>query len=161
VRPALRPFRPEDLQVLLEIDKACYPPDIAYSRRELAEYMQFPGADCLLAETAGAVVAFLLTSHRGSEGHIITIDVLEPYRRTGVGSLMLEAAEKRLAERGVTLAVLETAINNYSAISFWEKHGYRTRGILKNYYPGPLDAYAMTKSLRSSRQRSKGPQSKS
>lgn len=141
--------------MLLEIDKACYPPDIAYSRRELAEYMQFPGADCLLAETAGAVVAFLLTSHRGTEGHIITIDVLEPYRRTGVGSLMLEAAEKRLAERGVTLAVLETAVNNDPAISFWERHGYRTRGILKNYYPGQLDAYTMTKSLRVGRQRPK------
>ena len=153
MRPALRPFHPEDFPVLLAIDKACYPPGIAYSRRELSEYMQFPGADCLLAETAGAVVAFLLTSHRGTEGHIITIDVLEPYRRTGVGSLMLEAAEKRLAERGVTLAALETAVNNDPAISFWEKHGYRTRGILKNYYPGQLDAYAMTKSLRVGRHR--------
>jgi ribosomal-protein-alanine N-acetyltransferase len=160
VRPALRPFRPEDFPALLEIDKACYPPGIAYSRRELAEYMQFPGADCLLAETAGTVVAFLLTSHRGAEGHIITIDVLEPYRRTGVGSLMLEAAEKRLAACGVTLAVLETAINNEAAISFWERHGYRTRGILKNYYPGALDAYAMTKSLRVGRQVGQNPKSK-
>jgi len=161
VRPALRLFHPEDFPVLLAIDKACYPPGIAYSRRELSEYMQFPGADCLLAETAGAIIAFLLTAHRGSEGHIITIDVLEPYRRSGVGSLMLEAAEKRLAAQGVTVAVLETAINNHSAIWFWEKHGYVNRGILKNYYPGPVDAYSMTKSLRASRQRSKGAQSKS
>ena len=118
--------------------------------------MQLPGADCLLAESAGVVIAFLLTAHQGTEGHIITIDVLEPYRRTGVGSLMLEAAESRLAACGVTQAVLETAINNDSAISFWEKHGYRTRGILKNYYPGPLDAYAMTKSLRATPRRAKG-----
>ena len=157
MRPALRPFRSEDFAALLAIDKACYPPGIAYSRRELSEYMQFPGADCLVAETAGAIVAFLLTGHRGTEGHIITIDVLEPYRRAGVGSLMLDAAEKRMAACGVTVAVLETAINNEPAITFWEKHGYRTRGILKNYYPGALDAYAMTKSLRGVRLPSQGP----
>lgn len=156
MRPALRIYRPEDFPVLLAIDKVCYPPSIAYTRRELSEYMQLPGADCLLAESAGVVIAFLLTAHQGTEGHIITIDVLEPYRRTGVGSLMLEAAESRLAACGVTQAVLETAINNDSAISFWEKHGYRTRGILKNYYPGPLDAYAMTKSLRATPRRAKG-----
>jgi ribosomal protein S18 acetylase RimI-like enzyme len=73
-----------------------------------------------------------------------------------VGSLLLDAAERRLAAQGVTRAVLETATNNDAAISFWEKHGYRTRGILKNYYPGPVDAYAMTKSLRDPRQRLKG-----
>jgi ribosomal protein S18 acetylase RimI-like enzyme len=42
---------------------------------------------------------------------------------------------------------LETATDNESVVAFWQKHGYRTRGVRKRYYPGGRDAYAMTKTL--------------
>ena len=42
---------------------------------------------------------------------------------------------------------LETATENASAIAFWQKHGYRTRGVIEGYYPGGRDAYSMTKLL--------------
>ncbi len=150
MRPTLRPYRPEDFETLYAIDQACYDETIAYSHRELACYMHLPGADCLVAETGGKAIGFVLSSREKDQGHVITIDVLAPHRRTGVGSALLVGAEKRLAERGVTRVVLETATNNQPAVSFWQKHGYRTRGVLRNYYPGGLDAFAMSKSLRSS-----------
>ena len=65
----------------------------------------------------------------------------------GSGAHCLHAAEKRLLERGATDIELETTINNAAAIEFWTRHGYLTRGILKNYYPGGLAAYAMMKHL--------------
>jgi [ribosomal protein S18]-alanine N-acetyltransferase len=42
---------------------------------------------------------------------------------------------------------LETATDNDSAVAFWQKHGYRKRGVRKNYYPNGRDAFAMTKTL--------------
>jgi ribosomal protein S18 acetylase RimI-like enzyme len=42
---------------------------------------------------------------------------------------------------------LETATNNQPAIAFWQKHGYRTVAVLKNYYLDGLDAYEMQKDL--------------
>jgi ribosomal protein S18 acetylase RimI-like enzyme len=42
---------------------------------------------------------------------------------------------------------LETATDNHAAIAFWQKHGYRTRGVLKGYYHGRVDAYVMEKLL--------------
>ena len=144
---ALRPYIPEDFESLYEIDQACYAADVAYSRPELRAYLRFPGAACLIAAMRGKPVGFCLTAHREARGHIITIDVLEAYRRHKIGSRLLEAVESRLAKSGVREVILETATENHSAIAFWEKHGYRTRGIWKGYYPGGRDAYAMIKSI--------------
>jgi len=144
---SLRSYMPEDFEALYEIDQACYAPEIAYSRPELRAYFRFPNADCVVAAARRKPVGFCLTAHRDSRGHIITIDVLAPYRRHQVGSRLLEAAESRLAKAGVSEIVLETATENHSAIAFWLKHGYRPRGIWKDYYPGGRDAYAMIKSV--------------
>ena len=144
---SLRPYTPEDFEALYEIDQACYAADVAYTRPEMHAYLRFPGADCLIAAIRRKPVGFCLTSHRENRGHIITIDVLEAYRRHKIGSRLLEAVESRLAKSGVSEVILETATENHSAIAFWEKHGYRTRGIWKGYYPGGRDAYAMIKSI--------------
>ena len=144
----LRSYKPDDFETLCEIDQACYEPAIAYSRREMRNYLRFPGADCVIADKDGKLVGFCLTAHQQARGYIITIDVLEQFRRQGVGSALLAEAERRLASHGVEQIGLETATDNETAIAFWQRHGYRTRGVWKGYYPGGRDAFAMTKALR-------------
>jgi len=143
----LRSYAPSDFHTLYEIDRACYEPAIAYSRQELRTYLRFPGSDCIVAETSGTPIGFILTTHHDDWGYVITIDVLERYRRHRVGSLLLTEAERRLAADSVSEIALETAIDNDSAIAFWHRHGYRTRGIKRRYYPGGRDAYSMAKVL--------------
>lgn len=144
---ALRSYGPADFETLYGIDQACYEPGIAYSRREMRNYLRFPGAECVVAETDDAIIGFCLTAHERASGYIITIDVLAEYRRQGVGSMLLAEVERRLAARGVREVALETATDNVSAIAFWQKHGYRTRGVKRGYYPGGRDAYAMVKAV--------------
>ena len=154
----LRTYTPADFETLYEIDQACYEPGIAYSRRELRNYLRFPGADCVVAEAEvkihtkaksrkASIAGFCVTAHEGDWGYIITIDVLESYRRAGVGTLLLTEAERRLAANGATEIALDTAIDNAAGIAFWRKHGYRIRGTRKGYYPGGRDAYAMAKRI--------------
>jgi ribosomal protein S18 acetylase RimI-like enzyme len=143
----LREYRPRDFDALWEIDQACYELGIAYSRRELRNYMRFPGSQCIVADAGSKPMGFILTAHRDTWGYIITIDILARYRRLRAGSQLLAEAERRLAAAGVREIALETATDNTSAIAFWQKHGYRTRGIKKRYYPGGRDAYSMVKLL--------------
>ena len=143
----LRTCAPGDFEKLYEIDQACYAPAIAYSRGELREYLEWPGADCIVAESGTTVVGFCITSRRASEGHVITLDVLAPWRRRGVGSMLLAEAERRLAANGVSRVSLETATDNTPAIAFWNKHGYRTKGVLRRYYPTGRDAWSMAKTI--------------
>ena len=157
----LRNFKPEDFDRLYEIDQACYEPEVAYSQRELRAYLRFSGSDCLVAEAEAEaeaadatapvpekqIVGFCISARRDEGGYIVTIDVLPEFRRHHVGSMLLTEIERRLAANGVREVTLETATDNDSAVAFWTKHGYRNRGIKKDYYPGGRDAFVMAKTL--------------
>jgi ribosomal protein S18 acetylase RimI-like enzyme len=134
-----------DFDALHQIDQQCFEPAIAYSRGQLREYLALPGAECVIAEAGKSIAGFLVTAHARRIGYVVTIDVLPDYRRHRVGSKLLDEAEKRLATAGVRSIELETATDNASAIAFWQKHGYRTRGVIKNYYPNGRDAFSMSK----------------
>lgn len=145
--PTLRSAQQTDHETLYQIDQVCYLRGIAYSRRTLKWFLALPGAECLVAEAAGAIVGFILTEAAGAQAHIITIDVLAEHRRAGLGTMLLREVEQRLAARSVREVHLETAHDNVAAIAFWHKHGYRTCGVLRNYYLDRIDALAMTKRL--------------
>lgn len=150
VKFTIREYRPTDLGALYAIDQSCYSLAIAYSLGELRWYLHLPGAACFVAENRKEVSGFILSAHKSAHGHIITIDVLAAHRRSGVGTALLRKSERNLAEAGVREIWLETATNNNAAVAFWQKHGYRTRGRMHHYYPGGLDAFAMSKRLRGS-----------
>ncbi len=144
---AIRPYNTRDFPTLFRIDQACYPPGIAYSKTTLRWFLNLPGAKCLVAEAAAKIAGFILAEQHAPLAHIITIDVVESGRRSGIGSALLRVIEEDLALQGVRMVVLETAINNESAVAFWQKHGYRIQSVLERYYLGRLDAYEMKKAL--------------
>jgi ribosomal protein S18 acetylase RimI-like enzyme len=143
----LRSYLPSDFETLYRIDQVCFPKGIAYGRFEMKVYLRVRGSHCTIAESAGDIAGFILAELAPDEGHIITLDVLENYRRQKVGSLLLESAEKEAATRGATRMVLETATTNKAAIAFWKKHGYRQFGTIDNYYGKGLNALEMEKRL--------------
>jgi ribosomal-protein-alanine N-acetyltransferase len=110
-------------------------------------YLRAEGSYCLLAETGGSVAGFILAELAPDEGHIITLDVLEEYRRQGIGSLLLATAENEAAARGVKRMVLETATTNKAAIALWKKHGYREAETIESYYGHGRNAFKMQKQM--------------
>jgi [ribosomal protein S18]-alanine N-acetyltransferase len=143
----LRPFISSDFDALYTLDRECYPSGIAYSKRELRWYLAQPGAICFVAEAKGAIAGFILADSEPPLGHIITIDVAEAHRRRGVGTLLLRAAERALAECGVRIVEIETATNNEAGIQFWYGHKYCSLGVVPGYYLGRIDAIVMSKEL--------------
>jgi ribosomal-protein-alanine N-acetyltransferase len=165
---ALRDFRHQEFEALWRIDQQCFAPGISYSRLELATYLQRPGAFALVAESSegnesGArqgsskagpssaeAVAFIVaeTGSRGT-GHVITIDVLPRVRRAGIGSRLLGVAEDRLRAAGCRAVILETAVDNLDALSFYKRHDYTVVKTLPRYYSNGVDALALKKDLLS------------
>ena len=143
----LRAYQPSDFAALYEIDHACFPRGIAYSKGMLRHFLEMPSATCLLAVDGDNVGGFILSEMMGSEAHIVTLDVAEAFRRRGVGSLLLSALENAAVRRGAQSMILESAVNNDAAIALWRRHGYRQVGILKRYYLGKVDAIQMRKLL--------------
>jgi ribosomal-protein-alanine N-acetyltransferase len=151
---SLREFRAEDFEVLWNIDQRCFPPGIAYSRRELAAYIQRRGSFTIVAERTAqetsTVAGFIVAeASRRVVGHIITIDVLPASRRGGLGSKLLAAAEKRLRGGHCHTVVLETAVDNTSALAFYKRHQYSVLKTIPRYYSNGVDALVLEKDLHS------------
>jgi ribosomal-protein-alanine N-acetyltransferase len=147
VAAVIRQYDAKDLATLFKLDQSCFPPGIAYSKTMLRYFLAQPGAECLVAVENAKIVGFLISEENPPLGHLITLDILESRRRQGIGSLLLQESEAHLAYRGVRTVLLETATSNQAGIAFWERHGYRREAVLRNYYPGRLDAFEMRKLL--------------
>lgn len=156
----IREFRRGDFNRLWEIDQACFPPGISYSQLELLTYMRRLGSFTLVAEPgagaeaaagdgAGPVGFIVAEAGRRQAGHIITIDVLEPARRNGLGSRLLLAAEEHLRQAGCQAVFLETAVDNRPALAFYKRHEYFLVKIVPHYYSNGVDACVMKKDLLS------------
>ncbi|MGH9556593.1 MAG: GNAT family N-acetyltransferase [Terriglobales bacterium] len=143
----LRPFRPADLDTLWRIDQECFPSGIAYSRAELAHYVKQRGTFTLVGEKDGAIAGYVVAELHKGEGHIVTIDVLPPARRGGLGSKLIAAAEEHLRAAGCIGVSLETAVDNHAALAFYKRHGYSVLGTIPRYYQNSLDALRMEKQL--------------
>ena len=118
----------------------------------LRHFLTQPGAESLVAVDDKTIIGFLLTEENPPLGHVMTLDVAESHRRKGIGSLLLQESEANMRFRGVRTMLLETAITNEAGVAFWQRHGYRIEAVLKNYYPGHLDAYEMRKRLPAMRE---------
>ena len=66
-----RDFRRADFETLWRIDQACFDPQLAYSRLELAFYMRRPGAFTLVAEAEDGEVSGNGTTQRRILGFIV------------------------------------------------------------------------------------------
>ncbi|MGA3325809.1 MAG: GNAT family N-acetyltransferase [Terriglobia bacterium] len=144
----LRPFRPDDLQTLYEIDQACFVPGISYSQKELAAFIGHRHSQTWIAEEAGKITGFLIANREPRKIlHIVTIDVLKAWRRRGVGSLLMDAAEQWAGDHGLRLIGLETAQDNFAAQRFYEARGYRKVDEIARYYADGTSAWVMMKEL--------------
>jgi [ribosomal protein S18]-alanine N-acetyltransferase len=120
---------------------------------EMRHFLSRPSAVRIVGEEAGKIHGFIIADRfrpRRSQqcmGQIITIDVLPEARRSGLGSLLMNAAEEKIKEAGCTYVSLETAVDNLAAMRFYKKHGYVGLKILPNYYLESIDALLMGKKL--------------
>ena len=197
----LRDYEKRDFDALFQLDRRCFDPSIAYSRPELASFIEQRRAFTIVAEWDGPnhvpnspapadaheppkaangpplqrakhgplppqakdahvgdpghagrprrPIAGFLTCHyqRQGYGHIITIDVHPEARRNHLGTLLVDAACERLRKMTAFMVVLEVAVNNHSALAFYDRFGFKRVKVLERYYSRDVDAIFMTKRL--------------
>jgi len=148
----LRGFKPSDLDALVEIDGACFPPGISYSREVLDDCTADPHSATWIAQERDEIVGFLIAHHETkSRAHIITLDVVESWRRRGVGGALMDEAEAWAKRRGAGLVYLETAEDNLPAQKFYVARGYAKVQTVEGYYSNGAAAWVMVKQIRQDR----------
>ena len=80
-------------------------------------------------------------------GELLAIAVIPEYQRLGIGGALLAHTQSLALQHDLKGILLHTAKDNISALSFFEKAGYKVIGSRTRYYPRGQPALAMYKTL--------------
>ena len=142
--PATFTFRrmaPEDLDRVMEIERDgfAHPWSTDLLRREMShdwstillatELRRGPGG-LPVERVLGFIVYWLVHD----ELHVLNIATAAEERRRGVGTALMEEAQRRARRAGAVLATLEVRRSNVGALVLYRDLGYRQVGIRPNYY---------------------------
>jgi len=108
-----------------------------------------------VAEAAGNIVGYVLAKMdetNTSDGHITSIAVLRPFRKLGLATKLMEAAQKAMVECfGATRVSLHVRVSNRAALALYQRSlGFEVVSLEPRYYRiEPEDAFFMRKALQS------------
>jgi ribosomal protein S18 acetylase RimI-like enzyme len=123
---SLRYGLPADIDAVLSLwqvaaENGDRPVDTASSLRALLTR----DPECLLvADDSGRLVGTIIAGWDGWRAHLYRLAVAPERRRSGLASLLLDAAERRLHERGATRIDAMVIASNDAGHAFWTARGY-------------------------------------
>jgi ribosomal-protein-alanine N-acetyltransferase len=150
---AIRSVRTSDFENIMDIENSCFPGDLAYTRRQMRYLLFKANSTTLVEETDGQITGYVTALFRNNSGiaGIETIGVSPKHRGKGTGKRLLEAAERKMLDRGASFCRLEVSMGNKAAISMYQKTGYGISEKIPDYYifrhNGTRAAYRMEKKL--------------
>jgi tRNA threonylcarbamoyladenosine biosynthesis protein TsaB len=147
-RYRVRPFRPADASAAARIAKTSG--EAANWLQESYAGMSESGYTAWVAvlTEADAVAGFVIVRAIAPEAEILNLAVDSKFRRCGIATALLAAAQDELGKNGVERAYLEVRSTNSAAISFYKKHLFHATGSRAGYYQNPSDnAILMEKKL--------------
>ncbi|MBN9070064.1 MAG: GNAT family N-acetyltransferase [Rhizobiales bacterium] len=144
----LRPGRKSDLDALVAIEAAAFAGD-RISRRSFRRFLGAPTASLIVAEEDGIVAGYALLLFRSGSrrARLYSLAVGPSRRGTGLGRLLLGAAETEAARRGARAVGLEVREDNRRAATLYERNGYVPAGIIPGYYADGMAALRYVKAL--------------
>jgi len=119
----IRQAQPSDFEGIMDIENACFPGELAYTRDQM-RYLVFKANGITLVEVSDGMMRGYITMvfRRNSDmASLETIGVIPTCRGAGVGKRLLKAAEEWMATKGITWFRLEVSAGNDAAISMYEK----------------------------------------
>jgi ribosomal-protein-alanine N-acetyltransferase len=152
----LRKFRPDDLQSVMRINRACLPENyMDFFFMDL--HQRFPEA-FIVAEEDGKIVGYIMCRIEvglGSfslgglirKGHVVSIAVLPQGRRKGVAKALMTAAMEGMRHYKAKLCYLEVRVTNEPGVALYKKLCFEVSRTINGYYSDGEDAYVMTKKL--------------
>ncbi len=133
---AIRKFRIDDLQEIMEIESLAFPKS-PYPEEVFIYYALQPDVDFLVYEIGEKLVGYIIFQ---SDGHVVSIAVHPQWRKKRIGTELM----KKVFEETGGKARIEVRVSNKIAIEFYKKLGFVVQERIKNYY-GNEDALVMIK----------------
>jgi len=152
----LRPFRPEDLSSVIEINRVCLPEN--YSPYFFMEvYKSCPEA-FIVAEVNKEIVGYIMCRlefgfsdvrrfRMVRKGHVVSVAVTPAHRKQGIGRELVVMSLKALELHGAEECFLEVRVANEDAVRLYKQMRFDTVRLVSHYYHDGADAYLMSTRL--------------
>lgn len=128
---------PADLDDIARLEQACF--SVPWSEGQVLSEIKSEDACVICAVNDGVVCGFCIAHLVGDDAEVYQIAVDEPYRRRGIGELMLSYAMTQMEDMGALALYLEVRVSNKPAIALYESFGFERVGIRKKYYTAPTE----------------------
>lgn len=146
-RPTLlRIATSSDLEAIYRIEIACFA-ERRFRKDHVDWILRNGRALTLVEEDSNRLVGAIMLLFEGAFCRVLSVATVPESRRRGLGTEMMRAAEREAHKRGCLRVRLEVSTQNYGAIEFYRKLGYKTDGVLYGYYSWGEDAYSMMKAF--------------
>lgn len=144
----IRPARPGDLDALVALENACFQTD-RLSRRSLRHLLTRARAVTLVDEDDSGIRGYVTVLFHAatSLARIYSIAVSARARGRGIGSRLVEAAEKEALEHDRAWMRLEVRRDNAASLALFRRLGYRQFGSFADYYEDHEEAVRLEKPL--------------
>jgi ribosomal-protein-alanine N-acetyltransferase len=123
---ALRPAIMADAEAVLAVDGECFEPFWHYDLRLIRRFLGAGGV--ALAERDGRCVGYTLSTVDRGSAVLGRLCVSAPERRTGIGSLLLDAAILRAHQSGARHMTLSARTGNAAALALYRSAGFIDTG---------------------------------
>lgn len=112
-----------------------------WGRNEIRDLVLSDAKISLTAKTKdGEITGYLGASFILDEAEMGNICVSGRYRREGIASKLMDELKRRLREKGVKTLFLEVSDQNLPAIGLYDRLGFETYGVRRDYYGDGEDA---------------------
>lgn len=109
--------------------------------------LDWPGTFFVAETQSGKIVGYCVSSKDRKVAHMISIGVLQEYRRQGIGTRLIRASLLNHGSR-IDEMRLEVKQGNADAIRLYEQLGFRQLGLIKKYYSDGSAAVKMRLAVR-------------
>ena len=136
----------DDLPLVYQIEQDSY--DFPWSEK-IIEDCFFNNYDCYIAKSS-KVVGYVIAKISNFDSHILNLTIDTNYRGYGIGSSFVDLIIKQCELQKSHSIFLEARVSNTVARNLYQKYGFRSIGVRKNYYKnrvGREDAIVYRKNL--------------
>ena len=144
----IRTMAHDDLAQVSDIERRSY--EFPWSHGVFRDCL-LAGYTCIVVERGELVVGYGILSVAAGEAHILNLCVDPVYRSLGYGDRLLDEILMRARRAEVNQIFLEVRPSNESAISLYQKKGFRQIAYRPAYYQarkGREDAAVLSKVLK-------------
>ena len=133
----IRQMKVDDLDQVVAIEKESF--SMPWTREGLLTFLNRGDTLYLVAEKRGEILGYCGYLQVIDEADILNVAVKMMYRGQHIGTRMIQRLLEEGKKRGAYRFTLEVRQSNFAAIHVYEKIGFVSVGIRKNFYEKPTE----------------------